>query len=159
MTPKTHHAKMWGGGAFSWLTSGIVQWDLDICHKPHGYIALWQKSINHAFVTVSKFIIMWAASCISYELRNVHTIRRAQWYFARKEWKINDVEVKIIMLVIKPGWKFTSTVYQEFEIKVVCQVIWFVSFLNNQLGWLYLFEIIQNRLVIRNNPILKVVLT
>ena len=36
-----------------WLTSGISQWDPDICHKifwktSQGSVALWQKSINQA---------------------------------------------------------------------------------------------------------------
>ena len=47
--------------------------------KPQGFIALWQKLINQAFVAISEIIIVWAASCISYELWNVHTIRRARW--------------------------------------------------------------------------------
>ena len=38
--------------------------------------------------------------CISYELRNVYTIRRARWYVAGKVWKIDDVEVKIITFVV-----------------------------------------------------------
>ena len=60
---------------------------------------------------------------MSYELRNVYTIRRARWYAAGKEWKIDNVEIKIITFVIQPGIKFTSTVYDECEIKVVCQGI------------------------------------
>ena len=68
--------------------------------KPQGYIALWQKSINQALVSISEIIIVWAASCISNELWNVHTIRRARWYVAAKVWKIDNVEVKIITFVI-----------------------------------------------------------
>ena len=86
--------------------------------KPQGCIAMWQKAINLALVAISKIIIMWVASRISYELRTVYTIRWARWYPAGKEWKINNVEVKIITFVIKPGRKFTWTVYDECEIKV-----------------------------------------
>ena len=76
--------------------------------KPQG---LWQKSINQALVAISGFIIVWAASCISNEQRNVHTIGRARWYVAEKEWKIDNVEVKFITFIIQPGWKLASTVY------------------------------------------------
>ena len=49
---------------------------------------------------------------------------------------------------------FASTVYDECEIKVVCQVIRFVSFFNSHLGWIYLIEIIQKLFVIENNQII-----
>ena len=45
-------------------------------------------------MAVSKIIIIPAASCISYELRNIYTIRRGRWYVVGKEWKIDNVEVK-----------------------------------------------------------------
>ena len=48
------------------------------------------------------------------------------------------------------------TVYHQCEIKVVCQVIWFVSFPISQLGWIYLFKIIQELLVIKNNQIINI---
>ena len=51
-------------------------------------------------MAISEIILVWAGSCISYELRNVYTIRRAGWYVAGKEWKIDNVEVKIITFVI-----------------------------------------------------------
>ena len=73
-------------------------------------------------MAISKIVIMGAASCISHKLRNVHTIRRARWYVAGKEWKIDNVEARIIASVIKPT-KFTSTFHHECEIKVVCQAI------------------------------------
>ena len=146
-----------------WLTSGISQWDPDICHKiswktsqASRLYSLLTESINHALVVIFEIIIVWTASCTSNELWNIHTIRRAKWYVAGKEWKIDNVEVKIITSVIYPGWKLASTVYDECEIKVVCQVIWFASFLNSQLGWIYLFEIIQKLLVIENNQIIYV---
>ena len=50
-------------------------------------------------------------------------IRRARWYVAREEWKIDNVQVKIITFGIKPGCKFTFTAYGECEIKVVCRLI------------------------------------
>ena len=56
---------------------------------------------------------------------------------------------KSIAFVIWPGWKLSSTAYEECEIKVVCQVIWFVSFLNSQLGWIYLLEMIKNFLYLK----------
>ena len=68
--------------------------------KLQGYIALWQKSIHQALVAISKTIIVWAASCISYELWNVYIICRVRWYVAGKEWKIDNVEVKLITFVI-----------------------------------------------------------
>ena len=68
--------------------------------KPQGSIALWQKSINQTLVAISKILIVWAASCISNELWNVHIIKMARWYVAGKEWKIDNVEVKIIAFVI-----------------------------------------------------------
>ena len=49
----------------------------------------------------------------------------------------------------KAGWKFTSTVYDKCEIKLVRQVVCFVSFLNSQLGWVHLFEIIQKLPIIK----------
>ena len=55
-------------------------------------------------MAISKVIIMSAVSYISYELRKVHIIRRAISYAAGKERKIDDVEVKIITFVIKPGY-------------------------------------------------------
>ena len=86
-------------------------------------------------------------------LEEPHTVQMVcHW----KGKKIDNVEVKIIAFVTKPGWKFTSTVYHECEIKAVCQVIHFVSFLNSQLEWIYLFEIIQQLLVIKSNRIISV---
>ena len=101
-----------------WPTSGIsheilisdVKF-LERLLKLQGYIALWQKSINQALVAISEFIIVWAASCISNELRNVHTIRRTRWYVAGKEWKIDNVIVKFITFIIQRGWKLSFTVY------------------------------------------------
>ena len=98
-----------------WPTSGISQWDPDIYGKiswktsqaPRLY-SLWQKSINQALVVISEIIIAWAASCLSYELRNVDTIRRVRWYVAGKEWKIDNVEVKFITFIIQPGWKLVE---------------------------------------------------
>ena len=58
------------------------------------------------------------------------------------------------LTVWKP--KSVKNVYDECEIKVVCQVILPVSFLNSQLGWMYLFEIIQNNVVIENNQIINI---
>ena len=43
----------------------------------------------------------------------VHTIRMARWYVVEKECKFDNVEVKIITFVIKPDWKFTTTVYYQ----------------------------------------------
>ena len=37
--------------------------------------------------------------------------------------KFDHVEVKIIVFLMKPGRKSTSTIYEECEIKVICQVI------------------------------------
>ena len=119
------------------------------------YVALWPKSINHSLVATSKIIVMWAASCISFELQIVYIIRKDRWYVTRKEWKIVNVEVKIIAFVVKLDGKLISNVFDECEIKVACQMIWFVSFLNNQLGWIYLFEMIQNLLVIKNIQIVS----
>ena len=93
-----------------------------------GYIALCQMSANQAFVAIFIIIMMWAASGIFYELWNVYTKRRARWYVPGKEWKTDNVKVKIIAFVIKPGCRFTTTVYHECEIKVVCQVICLIAF-------------------------------
>ena len=76
--------------------------------KPQGYIALCQKSISQALVAISKIIVKWAASCISYKLQYVYTVRRARWYVTGREWKIDNVEVKIIAFVMA-SWKFIST--------------------------------------------------
>ena len=86
---------------------------------------------NQVPVAISKIIIMWTALCISYELQNMYTIRRAIWFVAGREWKIDSVKVKIITFVIKPSGKFTTTVHHKYEIKVACQVLWFISFLNS----------------------------
>ena len=102
--------------------------------KPPSYTALRQKSINQALVVICEIIIVWTASCISNELRNMHTIRRARWYVAGKELKIDNVEVKIITFVIYPGSELASTVFDECEIKVVCFLFPLVSErLQNQL--------------------------
>ena len=44
-------------------------------------------------MTISKVIVMCASPCISYQLRNINTLWIAQWYIARKEWDIDNVEV------------------------------------------------------------------
>ena len=53
----------------------------------------------------------------------MYTIRRARWYVAGKEQKIDNLEVNIVTFIIKPGSKFTSSGYHECEIKVIGQVI------------------------------------
>ena len=63
----------------------------------------------------------------------------------------DNVEVKIIMFVIKPVESLPPTFHDKCGIKVVCQVIRFVSFLSSQLGWIYLIEIIQKLLVIKSS--------
>ena len=42
-------------------------------------------------------------SCISHQLRNINTIGKVRWDIARKEWKIDDVEIKIVTFVIELG--------------------------------------------------------
>ena len=75
---------------------------------------------NQALVTISIIIIMRAVLHVCYELRNIYTIRRTRWYFAGKERKIDNVEVKIITFVINHGLKFITTVYYKCKIKVAC---------------------------------------
>ena len=60
-----------------------------------------------------------------------YTIRRAGWYVTGKEWKIDNVLVNITTFVIKPGCELTSNVHNKCEIRVVCQVLCFVSFLSS----------------------------
>ena len=50
----------------------------------------------HNFVSIQFYLL---ASHFN-ELRNVYIIKKARWYVAGKEWKIDNVEVKIIMFVI-----------------------------------------------------------
>ena len=57
--------------------------------------------------------------------------------FLERNGKLTVWKSKSSHLSYKPGLKLTSTVYDECEIKVVFQVIRFVSFLNSQLGWIY----------------------
>ena len=57
------------------------------------FIALRQESVNQKFMAISKVIIIWAAPCISYQLGNINTIWRARCDIARKEWKIDNVEI------------------------------------------------------------------
>ena len=42
---------------------------------------------------------------ISYQLGNINTTGRARWHIAQKEWKIDNVEIKIITFVIEFGVK------------------------------------------------------
>ena len=72
----------------------------------------------------------------------MYTIRKARWYVAGKEWKIDSVEVKSFTFVHIAWLKAYLHCLDECEIKIVCQMISFVSFLNTQLGLIYLFEII-----------------
>ena len=73
------------------------------------------KFLNEIFISAIKFFKTLQATMLYshmtkvdhpgimhklfYELRNVYTIRRAKWYVAGKEWKIDNVEVKIITFV------------------------------------------------------------
>ena len=55
---------------------------------------------------------------MSYQLRIINSIGRARWDVARKEWKIDNVEIKIIRFVIELGVK--SIVAPFYEVKVDC---------------------------------------
>ena len=66
-------------------------------------------------MAISKVIIIWAAPCISYQLGNINTIWRARWDIARKEWKIDNVEIKIITFVIELGVKSIVALYNEWQ--------------------------------------------
>ena len=39
---------------------------------------------------------------------------------ARKEWKIDNVEIKIITFVIELGVKSTVSLYNEGQVQVIC---------------------------------------
>ena len=52
-------------------------------------------------------------TCISYQLRNIITRGRARWDIAPKEWKIDNVEIKIITFVIELGAKSIVAPYKE----------------------------------------------
>ena len=68
-----------------------------------------------------------AAHCISCQLRNVNTIGRARWDIAGKEWKIDNVEIKIITFVMVVGVKSIVAPYNE----VICKAIRFGGFFNS----------------------------
>ena len=53
---------------------------------------------------------------ISYQLGNINTIGRDRWDIARKEWKIDNVEIKIITFVIELGVKSIVAPYNEGQI-------------------------------------------
>ena len=142
-----------------WLTSDISQWDPDICNKISWKTS--QASRLYSLVTevdqpgicgdiwnhhsVSSIVhILWAAKCTHH--------KKGQMVCCWKGMEnLQCGSQNHYVCHIAWFWKLTSTIYDECEIKVVCQVIWFVSFLNSQLGWIYLFEIIQKLLVIKNN--------
>ena len=56
---------------------------------------------------------MWAAPCISYQVGNLSTIWRARFDVARKEWKIDNVEIKTTTFVIELGVKSIVALYNE----------------------------------------------
>ena len=68
---------------------------------------------------ISKVIIICASPCKSYQLGNINTIGRARWDIARKEWKIDNVEIKIITFVIELGIKSIVTPYIEGQVQVI----------------------------------------
>ena len=49
----------------------------------------------------------------------MYTIGTARCFVAGKEWKIDNVEVKIIKFIIKHGRKSTSILYHKCQIKVI----------------------------------------
>ena len=49
----------------------------------------------------------------SYQLRNINTIGRARWDIARKEWKSDNVEIKIITFGIELDVKSITAPYNE----------------------------------------------
>ena len=67
-------------------------------------------------MAISKVIIISAAPCISYQLGNINTIRRARWDIAQKEWKIDNVEIKIITFVIELGVKSIVALCNEGQV-------------------------------------------
>ena len=54
-----------------------------------------------------------SAPCMSYQLRNINTLGRVRWDIARKESKIDNVEIKIITFVIELGVKSIVAPYTE----------------------------------------------
>ena len=50
---------------------------------------------------------------------------------AQKEWKIDNVEIKIIMFVIELGVKLIVALYNEGQVQVICWVIRCVGFFNS----------------------------
>ena len=80
-----------------WISAiKVLKW---ISQEFH-FIALRQESVNQTFMAIP---IIWAASCISYQLRNIKAIGIARWDIARKERKIDNGEIKIITFVIELG--------------------------------------------------------
>ena len=53
------------------------------------------------FTTISKVMIIRAAFVIFYELQNMHTKGRSRWYVDGKKWKIDRMEVKIIVTLLE----------------------------------------------------------
>ena len=45
---------------------------------------------------------------------------KARWDIAQKEWKIDNVEIKIITFVIELGVKSTVALYNEGQVQVIC---------------------------------------
>ena len=140
-----------------WLTSDISQWDPDICHKISWKTS--QASRLYSLATevdqpgicgdiwnhhsVSSIVhILWAAKCTHHKKGQMVCCWKGM-----ENLQCGSQNHHVCHI----AWLKAYLHYLWLEIKVVCQVIWFVSFLNSQLGWIYLFEIIQKLLVIKNN--------
>ena len=67
-------------------------------------------------MAISKVIIRLAAPCMSYQLQNINTIGSTRWDIVRKEWKIDNVEIKIITFVIELGVKSIVVPYNEGQV-------------------------------------------
>ena len=59
----------------------------------------------------------------------MNTIGRARWDIARKEWKIDNVEIKIITFVTELGVKSIVAPYIEGQVQVICK--------GHQMCWLF----------------------
>ena len=141
-----------------WLTSDISQWDPDICHK-----ISWKTSQASRLYSLVTEVDQPG---ICGDIWNHHSVSSIVYIL----WAAKCTHHKKGQMVC--CWKGMENLQCGSQNHHVCHIAWLkaylhhlwwmwdqgslpgdliVNFLNSQLGWIYLFEIIQKLLVIKNN--------
>ena len=84
------------------------------------FISLRKKPFNQKPMTIFEIFIVCTASCISYQLGYINTIRRTRWNITWHEWKIDNVEVEVIAFVIQLGGKPFVVLDGKCQVQVIC---------------------------------------